>query len=84
MVKSAAPKVPTRARAVFSRQLRSARLAAGMTQVELAAAAGVSRPHLSKIETGTENPSLDLAAALARAVGADLADLLLSSAPKKS
>lgn len=47
-----------------------------MTQEELAKAASIQRPYLTQIEAGQRNPSLDVAEALARAVGKSLSDLL--------
>lgn len=49
--------------------LQSARLAAGLSQVELAARSGVSRSEISAIETGKLAPSVKHALALARALG---------------
>jgi DNA-binding XRE family transcriptional regulator len=49
--------------------LEQARTAAGLSQAQLAAAAGVSRQAVSAIEAGRHRPGVDAALALARAVG---------------
>jgi DNA-binding XRE family transcriptional regulator len=49
--------------------LEQARLDAGLTQAELAAAAGVSRQAVGAIEAGRHRPGVDAALALARVVG---------------
>jgi len=49
--------------------LRDARVAAGLSQAALAAAAGVSRQAVGAIESGRHRPSVDAALALAAAVG---------------
>src|SRR5215467_10285291 len=48
-----------------------------MTQDELAEACGQTRTHISRVEAGAVNPSLETAASLAQAVGLQLTDLLL-------
>lgn len=55
------------------------RLAAGISQEELAARAGLHRTYISSIERGARNVSLENIFALARALGCDPRDLL---APK--
>jgi len=53
--------------------LRKARHAAGMTLQDLAVAAGVgSWPHLSRIERGDANVTIDTMHALAKALAFDL------------
>ena len=42
----------------FGRQLSSARLLAGLTQTEIAEKVGVSRQHISNIETGMTSPTV--------------------------
>ncbi len=49
--------------------MRDARLAAGMSQTQLAARSGVSRQTVGAIEAGRHRPSVDAALALALAVG---------------
>jgi transcriptional regulator with XRE-family HTH domain len=48
-----------------------------MTQDELAEACGQTRTHISRVEAGAVNPSLETAANLAQAVRLQLTDLLL-------
>jgi transcriptional regulator with XRE-family HTH domain len=57
--------------------LRELRLAAGLSQRELAARVGVTFPHISKIEAGTENPSDELLVRIAGEVKTDPDELLL-------
>jgi transcriptional regulator with XRE-family HTH domain len=47
-----------------------------MTQVELADAATVSTQHLSAIERGLRNATIQVAARIARALGVPLSDLI--------
>lgn len=49
--------------------LRAARLAAGLSQAELAARAGISRQAVSAVETGRMSPTIEVALRLARALG---------------
>lgn len=49
--------------------LRAERMAAGLTQAELADRAGVSRQLVAAVETGRNLPSVEAALALARALG---------------
>lgn len=52
--------------------LRSARRARGMTQQQLSAAAGVSRPQISTIESGRANPGMATVMRLLRALNCSL------------
>lgn len=56
-------------------RLRQARRAAGLSQAELAARAGVSRPLVGAVEAGRHTPSVLAALALARALGASVSEL---------
>lgn len=58
-------------------RLRELRLAAELTQRELAAVVGVSVPHISKIEANIETASDDLLVRMAAALEADPDELLL-------
>jgi transcriptional regulator with XRE-family HTH domain len=62
--------------AVFGQRVRSARLAKSWTQAELADVAAVGIARIPVIEAGRVNPRLDTAAALARALGVPLRDLI--------
>jgi len=51
--------------------LTSARLAAGMSQTQLAERVGTSQSHIAKIELGRTDPSTDLIARIAQALDTD-------------
>src|SRR4051812_4550302 len=55
--------------------LRAARLAAGLSQAQLADLAGVSRQAIGAIESGRHRPSVDAALAIARSVGRSVEEL---------
>jgi transcriptional regulator with XRE-family HTH domain len=65
---------------VLGRRLREARLAAGLTQAEVAGDA-TSVPNLSRIERGERRPRPELLAALADALGVPVAALLDDAPP---
>ncbi len=65
-----------RARTVLAENVRSARLAAGISQEELAFRAGIDRTYASQIERAIANPSLGITCAVAEALGCTLIDLL--------
>ncbi len=52
--------------------IRDARMAAGVSQAELATRAGTSRPTLSAYEHGRTSPTLDTAVRILHAAGAEL------------
>ena len=52
-----------------ARALHSARVEQGMTQADLEAASGISHANISRIETGSSNPSLKTLRKLAKAMG---------------
>jgi len=56
--------------------LRERRQSKGLNQTELADAAGCRQSTISQIETGKRRGSLDLLAAVARALGCTVDDLL--------
>lgn len=64
-------------RQALGRRIRQLRETARVTQEELSAAAGVGRITLVRIETGQQSPRYETLAALARALGRPLTDLLL-------
>lgn len=51
------------------------RLAAGLSQAELAVAAGTSQSHIARIEGGTVDPGTDVIARIAAGLDADDADV---------
>ena len=57
------------------RQLREERLASGRRLVDAAGDAGVSPQYLSEVERGLKDPSSELLAAMAGALGLSIADL---------
>jgi len=65
------------------RQLRHHRRAGGRTLDDVAAVAGISASALSLIENGKREAKLSVLAALASAVGADLADLIGGAPPTR-
>ena len=56
----------------IKRALLQARINAGMTQVQLSEATGISQADISRLENGTRNPSLGLLKRLADAMNATL------------
>lgn len=54
---------------MISKRLKSARLAAGMSQADLAKAAGLSQPFITQVERGIKQPSVDTVRDLARVLG---------------
>ena len=56
-------------------KIKDMREAKGMSQDQLATAAGLSRPFLSTIETGAAVPTVAKAASIASALGCSLDDL---------
>ena len=63
------------ARTVLAENVRGARLAAGISQEELAFRAGIDRTYASQIERAIANPSLGITCAVADALGCTLIDL---------
>ena len=68
--------VPVSQREVFGENLRLAREQQDILQKDLAASVSISRAYLSQIESGVRNTNLDLASALAAAVGKSIDELL--------
>jgi transcriptional regulator with XRE-family HTH domain len=64
------------ARARFAVNLRSARLANGFSQEELAARAGLHRNYIGSVERNEKNISIDSMERLAIVLGVDVVDLL--------
>jgi XRE family transcriptional regulator, regulator of sulfur utilization len=67
-----------RARFKIGARLLEARLAAGLTQQELASASGVAQADISRIERGQSNPTTDTLGALAAPLGVTL-DFVVAS-----
>jgi len=66
---------PSRRR--FAKNLREARLAAGLSQTDMEARTGIARTSLSDVEQGKQNVTIDLMDRLATAVGRSLSELLM-------
>jgi transcriptional regulator with XRE-family HTH domain len=64
------------AKKILAVNVRAARLAAGVSQEELAFRAGIDRTYASQIERAIANPSLGITCAVADALGCTLIDLL--------
>ena len=62
--------------------LRIRRLELGLTQVQLAARAGVSRQLVAAVEAGRNTPAVDAAMALSRALGTSVEELFGSRPPE--
>lgn len=60
----------------FGKRLRALREAAGRSQADLAARAGLSRVFVNQLEAGTRDPSLSTLTRLAKALGVTLSALL--------
>ena len=63
-------------REVLGRTLRAAREEQGGRLIDVAERAGISPQYLSEIERGRKEPSSEMIAAVAGALGVELADLL--------
>src|SRR6266478_8410929 len=63
------------------RQLSSARLLAGLTQNDIAEKVGVSRQHISNIETGITSPTVRVLRDYLHACGTDLAKFFYGPLP---
>lgn len=69
-----------RVREYIGTQILELRLESGISQVNLAAAAGIDHAHLSRIERGLVQSSVDVLVAIAVALGADLGIRLFAGA----
>jgi transcriptional regulator with XRE-family HTH domain len=65
-------------REIVARNLRLARQRAGVSQEALAEMAGIDRTYVSGIERGVRNPSIEVLAKFAHALGVSTASLLAS------
>lgn len=66
---------------LVARRVRRARLAAGLSQEELAGRCGLDRTYISGIERGRRNPTVRALGDLAAALGVSAADLLRQDEP---
>ncbi len=67
----------------FGKQLRAYRVMAGLTQKDLAAAAGTSQDYVSNLERGRHLPGVPLVVRLASAVGVDWRSLVFDLVVKR-
>ncbi len=74
MMKPPNSKITARAR--FGVNLRSARVAHGLSQEELAARSGLHRNYIGSVERNEKNISIDTMERLAVVLGLDVVDLL--------
>jgi DNA-binding XRE family transcriptional regulator len=65
----------TRGCQTLGQRIRAAREAKGLSQVSLAETAGISQGYLSQLEQDEREPSLSIAARVARALGLSLDEL---------
>jgi len=65
-------------------RLRELRLAAGLTQAELARRTGIHRPNIARVEAGRHTPSLETLARIANAIGVSTTYVLISRASRES
>jgi len=73
--KDSTPDAAASLAATIGSALRNLRASQGLTLADVAERAQISQAMLSRVETGAVSPSLDTLAALAAALGADLASL---------
>jgi putative transcriptional regulator len=66
---------------VLRDELRKARIAAGLTQEELAAKAGVSREYVNYVERGKSDPTVKMFVKLCKAMGVYAPDVLKKVVP---
>ena len=77
MVKPSRPKRDRELARAFGQRLQKARRYAGLSQLELSAATGVSTPFISGLERGVRQPSLSTLVKLAGGLGVGVADLVV-------
>jgi len=73
---------PQDLRQAFAANLRLLRHAKGISQEDLAHAAGINRSYMSKLEKGASYPGLEIIAKLATVLEVEPAELLRLPAPK--
>jgi len=74
--------VQSRVQVQFGNRVRQLRLAAELTQEDLAHRCGLFRTYMSRIETGNANPTLTMIHALAASLRVPVAALFEAGAPK--
>jgi DNA-binding XRE family transcriptional regulator len=69
--------IAERGRLSLGERVREMRTVAGMTQEQLASAAGIGRVTLVRLESGEQSPRYETLVAIARALGQPVAELLV-------
>lgn len=67
----------------FGEAVRTARVAAKLSQEELADRSGLDRSYVGGVERGERNPTLEVIAKVAAGLGVDLADLFAALQPPR-
>jgi transcriptional regulator with XRE-family HTH domain len=60
----------------IGQRIRDARLALGMTQLDLATATGIRRPNVARLERGGNTPTIETLQRVAEALGVSVASLV--------
>lgn len=68
----------------LGKRLKKLRNEAGLTQIQLAKSAGVSRPTISRIENGANYPNTNTLRALSEALGLDFSEFLATTTKVKN
>jgi DNA-binding XRE family transcriptional regulator len=68
----------------IGQRLRALRLAAGLTQAELARRTGIHRPNIARVEAGRHTPSIETLARIAAAMGVPTSRVLDAGSPDPS
>jgi DNA-binding XRE family transcriptional regulator len=71
--------VAERGRLSLGERVREMRTAAGMTQYQLAFAAGIGRVTLVRLESGEQSPRYETLVAIARALGRPVGELVAAA-----
>lgn len=64
--------IQKKSRLEIIRKYRACRIEQGITQAELSKRTGVSQPNITRFESGTYNPSLEMMVKIATALGMEL------------
>lgn len=76
--------VPNKMQVLFGKNLRAARLKAGLRQCDIAERTGLSQQYLSLVESGQQNITLKTMTLLAKVVDHDLSTMLRSPKDRRS
>lgn len=64
--------IQKKSRLEIIQKYRECRIEQGITQVELSKRTGISQPNITRFESGTYNPSLEMMVKIATALGMEL------------